>query len=53
MTKKKMTAGWLAQAIQDILKDQDMQARAREVGEQIQNERGIDMAIRYIHYLLM
>lgn len=53
MTKKKMTAGWLAQAIQDILKDQDMQARAREVGEQIQNERGIYMAIRYIHYLLM
>jgi len=49
---KKLTAGGLAEAIERMVSDSQMRARAAALGEQIRGENGVEEAVRVIEQYL-
>ena len=49
--RKKLTAERLANAIQEVVTNEDIRHRAAKLGKQIQNENGIESAVNIINQL--
>jgi sterol 3beta-glucosyltransferase len=46
--RKKLTADRLARAIQQVVNDDNIKTRARQLGEKIRAEKGVDVAVGMI-----